>query len=261
MLLFDDFISNSLDQDLWEGSCRQERCRIELTEIPSILQLVFPGQAETPTPAGCTGIRSHQEFDSGVFSVKMKVARCEPEAEIVNSFFTYFHNDDPEANNSEIDIEILGSEPEIIYLTVWTHADAESRLQKRVTRIVDLRKGTYKQSILDDNGFFVRHDPFAPPPFPVTGEYDFSFEDYDASKDFYEYSFAWSEDRVACEIMIEGSAYTLWELDIPGTIPRMPSQICSNIWWANVHWNENGDARAPEHEMRHSLDWIKVEEL
>ena len=259
--LFDDFTARQLDEQLWQADCRQAGTNVQAAADSSCVQLTFPGGATVNSPRGAAEIGSRASFSYGRFSTRMKAARCEPEAETVSSFYTYWHGQDPRGNNHEIDVEILGSEPEIIYLTVWTHADHQSGRQRRITRVVDLRDGSYKQSTLSGEGFIQREHPLAPPAFPIAGRYDFSFADFDASEAFYTYGFEWREQSVRYTIEIGGQPYLLWDLREPSVIPSQPAPVRANLWWSDVHWNRPAAATPPAKPVRHQLDFIRVEPL
>lgn len=257
--LFDDFAGRELDEQLWQTECRQAGTHVRAAADSSCVVLTFPGGATVNSPGGAAEIGSRASFSYGRFTARMKAARCEPQAETVSSFYTYWHGDDPRGNNHEIDVEILGSEPQIIYLTVWTHADHQSGRQRRSTRVVDLRDGSYKQSTLGAEGFIQREHPLAPPAFLITGRYDFSFPDFDASEAFYTYAFEWREQSVRYTIEIAGRPYLLWDLREPSVIPSHPAPVRANLWWSDVHWNRPATATPPSKPVRHQLDFIRVE--
>lgn len=250
----DHFNSDSIDKTIWTPETRQPGTRVERGGEPSCLDLVLPPNAAATSPSGAAEIVSKAECHYGTYTGRFKAARCESEAETVSSLFTFLRDDSPDANNSEIDIEILGSEPHVIYLTVWTHQ--APGLQKRVTRVIDMPSGTWKQSVLSPDGFLVRDNPLAPPPFPESGTLDRPVPGFDASADFYTYKFEWRKDRVTYHIEIDGEWLPLWDFTTPGAIPWKPATLRANLWVSNVHWNCPAAARAPTTEVRHRFDFI-----
>ena len=118
---FDHFENGLVDNFLqWEGTVTDRRGSMQFPEGSSHMELRFDAGSELAHPNGGPEWISKHAYQFGTFSCSMKATRCAPEEECVSSFYTYFHDDDTEANASEIDIEILGSEPENIYLTIWT---------------------------------------------------------------------------------------------------------------------------------------------
>ncbi|PCJ59066.1 MAG: hypothetical protein COA79_11955 [Planctomycetota bacterium] len=243
----------------YEDSVKTRKGCLRFPVGSSQLELLFEPNSTLPNPNGGPEWISEERYLFGNFSCSMKAARCAPEEECVSSFYTYFHDDDSNANSSEIDIEILGSEPENIYLTIWTHADAENKKQKRVTRVIDMRNGSFKETVLDPNGCLHRDHLFSPPEFPITGMFDFSFPDFDASESFYEYTFEWRKDTIRYFIGIAGKQYLLWEFTNVFAIPVKASSLRANLWWTDVHWNCDKKAAAPTNEMIHRFDWVKYE--
>jgi hypothetical protein len=259
--LYDDFSGNELDRTVWDTNLRQPGTAVNVLPEHSSVQLTFPGNAAAAGPSHSSQIGSKAPFPYGRFSVRMKAAKCEPQAETVSSFFTYWHGEDSKGNNHEIDIEILGSEPEILYFTVWTHADKEAGLQRRITRVVDLRQGNWKQSVLTEKGIIKRDDPLAPPPFPETGSYDFSIPDFNAAAGFFNYAFEWREDSVKYFIEHQGKEHLLWNLEETMVIPTHPAPIQANLWWSDVFWKCAERTRPPADPVFHTIDWIRVEPL
>ncbi len=211
---------------------------------------------------------SHEFCHYGTYSGRIKtpdVKDLQPNVGGVVGFFTYFN--DPDINgHSEIDIEWLIADPEIIYLNAWLDTDAPPEIsRRRVGRIINLAKGliyttTYTEEVgeetvripLSDN----ENSPEAIP----------AIENFDASSRFHTYGFDWHPDRIRWWIIHPETADTvvLWDYRGPRErIPQTPARFMVNIWHTDnwpVHTNRYSVER-PAHHFGVEFDWVAYEPL
>jgi hypothetical protein len=199
----------------------------------------------------------------GTYSGRLKtpaVLETQPNVGGVVGFFTYFN--DPAINgHSEIDLEWLIADPEIIYMNAWLDTDAPPEIQRRrVGRTVNLAKGIiYNTSYTEEvDGKYVS--------VPVTGNENLpekipAIENFDASARFYTYGFDWYPDRVRWWIIHPETADTvvLWDYRGPvERIPQTPARFMMNIWHTDnwpVHTNPNSVER-PAHPFGVEFDRV-----
>lgn len=200
-------------------------------------------------------ISSHQFCHYGTYSGRLKtpsVLETQPNVGGVVGFFTYYN--DPAINgHSEIDIEWLIADPEIIYLNAWLDTDAPPEIQRRrVGRIINLAKGviyttTYTEEVGEET---VR--------IPLSGyenipEKIAAIENFDASARFHTYGFDWHPDRIRWWIIHPETADTvvLWDYQGPRErIPQTPARFMMNIWHTDnwpVHTNRYSVERPAHH--------------
>jgi len=194
----------------------------------------------------------------GSYAVRLKVpdvVNIQPDVGAVVGYFTY-HMDNIEGL-SEIDIEWLIADPEIIYIGTWT--GPRDSLQ-RIGRIINLANGgIYNTSYRAGNGRNL----------PLTGEQNQPetiqpIEKYNAASQFYTYGFDWYPDRITWWIIHPntGKKIVLWDYsgstpDFTG-IPLNHTYYRLNFWHTN-NWPVETNQYSIEKPLNHyevEIDWI-----
>ena len=196
----------------------------------------------------------------GSYSARLKVpdaTKTQPDIGAVVGYFTY-HMDNV-AGLSEIDIEWLLADPEIIYVGTWTGNRGGGGLQ-RVGRVINLAKGIiYSTSYRVGNGTN----------YPLTGiqslpETIQPIENFNATTQFYTYGFDWYPDRVRWWIIHPktGKKVILWDYtgstpDFTG-IPLNHSHYRLNFWHTN-NWpveTRPNSIEKPLERYALEIDWM-----
>ena len=210
-------------------------------------------------------------FGYGSYAVSLKlpnVSELQPDVGIVAGFFTYLNdtqqtgqrrdwNQNGLPDNSEIDIEWLVADPEILYLTAYTDYDPQSGATRKVSRIVNLAKGsilsTEYAEVLGGPGVAlsgVENQPETLQAIPG----------FDASARFYTYGFDWAPDRIHWWILHPetGTKVTLWDYRGPvARIPQRPAAYMINFWHTD-NWPVVTNANSieqPDHAFALEVDW------
>jgi hypothetical protein len=225
-------------------------------EDGKIVTLLFPGDpAKGPTdgagPANASEIDSARKFSFGTYRTRVKLARCSATEELVNGIFTYFndgadHDGDQIVDNSEIDIEVLCSNPAKISLTIWKEYASDTSFIKW-TRVIDTATGNYSESPNDHEYGLVpkgQSDAFRHPGFPNP----------DA---FYEMGFEWHADRIRYFIVLDGSEITLWDFHDAAHVPQLEAPFLFNLWHAPSDWWTGASADYPAADATMSVDWFR----
>ena len=194
----------------------------------------------------------------GTYSARVRipdVTKVQPNVGAVVGYFTYLM--DPVHGLSEIDIEWLIADPEIIYVGTWT--GPRGNLQ-RVGRIINLATGTiittsYRSGSGSDK--------------PLTGmqnkpETIQPIENYNAAARFYTCGFDWYPDRLTWWIINPATheKIVLWDYtgstpDFTG-IPVSPTRYMFNFWHTNnwpVETNRNSIEK-PLYNYEVEIDWM-----
>jgi beta-glucanase (GH16 family) len=237
--------------------------------IPSVLEpetrvlTLTMDPDDRATPWQGPNISSHGFCHYGSYSGRIKipdVRTLQPNVGGVVGFFTYFN--DPAINgHSEIDIEWLIADPEIIYMNAWLDTDAPPEIsRRRVGRTINLAKGiiyntTYTEEVGDKT---VRTPLSGDENLPVKIQ---AIENFDASAGFYTYGFDWYPDRIRWWIIHPetGGKVVLWDYRGPWErIPQTPARFMINFWHTDnwpVHTNPNSVER-PVHRFGAEFDWV-----
>ena len=208
----------------------------------------------------------------GTYSARIRVPKVkdvQPNVGAVVGYFTY--NIDPEMGQSEIDIEWLIADPEIIYVGTWTGVRPA---HNRVGRTINLREGViYETSYRGEVTKEDRSKEIA-----VRGELKGKqnmpkkitpIEDFDASERFYVYGWDWYPDRITWWIIHPDTneKIILWDYEgkvlFPGQpaetgIPVVKSKYRLNFWHTNnwpVETNPNS-IEAPNYPYELEIDWM-----
>jgi beta-glucanase (GH16 family) len=220
----------------------------------NVAELVFKGNAslgpsDKLSPDFATEIGTNDAtFRYGTYRARVQLARCSSSEELVNGIFTYFndgndHDGDGLVDNSEIDIEILCSDPSIISLTIWSEYTSDTA-KKCVSRVIHTQTGAYEDTTNDqDSGHGSK------PEFKLTG-----FPDPNA---FYEMGFEWHADHIRYFIVVDGVELTLWIYTYAEYIPTLPAAFLFNVWHSTDWWSSRGTADYPASDATMRVDWFR----
>lgn len=220
----------------------------------AVAELVFKGNAslgpgDKLTPDYATEIGTNQSFSYGTYRTRVQLAQCSSSEELVNGVFTYFndgkdHDGDGLIDNSEIDIEILCSDPSIISLTIWTEYTSDTAKQC-VSRVIHTKTGAYEDSLNDTTSL----GSGTSPDFKLTG-----FPDPNA---FYEMGFEWHATSLRYFIVFGGKEVTLWTYTDAKYIPSLPAAFLFNVWHSTDWWSSQGTADYPASDAVMRVDWFR----
>jgi hypothetical protein len=232
-----------------------------------VLALSFPGGMSQNFNGTkyATSVETKDNCNYGTYKAKFNAASCEDGEGIVSGFFTYWNGIDPItgrpkddwdnnknniADNSEIDFEILGHCPSYVYMTIWTDYQRKDKNSykkeefefRKITRVINLEEGEIWQTPLGkDNTRDL--DPLSDLPSDLKKIP--KIDNFDASKDFYEYGFSWDQDYVRFFIIDkEDNKIELWNYNSSEHIPTHPGKLVFNVWHTN-DWQcvDNGEYR------------------
>lgn len=198
---------------------------------------------------GGVGFETTKTYRYGTFGTRMKTADCtgQDASGVVTAAFTYSrdHNDtngNGITDNNEIDFEILCSQPDVVWMTVWTDYDEVTENLRSITRVLNVRTGEvlkncYITSYLTDCEPPQPGENLPAKTTPIPG--------FDASKQYRTYKFDWRSDRVTFYTYDnQNRKVVLW--DYRGSadrIPQSPSLYMQNVWHSS-RWDPFGGASA-----------------
>ena len=237
--------------------------------IPSLSEkstevLMFRIDPDDPAGAGRgPEIVSKELTHFGTYSARLRVpdvTQVQPNVGAVVGYFTYLRN--PVHGLSEIDIEWLIADPEIIYVGTWT---GPSGSLQRVGRTINLATGQIYNTLyrIDSRGEgAVRNTP-------LTGaqnqpETIQPVANYNASARFYTYGFDWYPDRVRWWMINPATHEKIVLWDYTGStphftgIPVSPTRYMLNFWHTNnwpVQTNPNSIEK-PRYAYELEIDWM-----
>jgi beta-glucanase (GH16 family) len=216
-----------------------------------------------PSPSGAAEASTKSAVKYGTFEVRAKTADCsaQREAGVVTGLFTYAndgrdHDGDGITDNSEIDIEVLCAQPEVLYLTIWTDF-VNGGAQRRVSRTVNVKTGQisrtcYHQSFDDCQALSGTEAQ------PSTLGAHPSFSSATA---YHEYGFTWSSTGVRYWVVLDGARVILWDYRGPAQrVPSQPSEFINNVWHTN-NWyplSDRGAVQRPNAPVVACVDWSRV---
>jgi hypothetical protein len=192
----------------------------------------------------------------GTYAVRLKipdVKNVQPDVGAVVGYFTYHTDSVP--GLSEIDIEWLVADPQIIYIGTWTGPRGDLR---RIGRTINIANGTIYNTIYRERlSGFKR---------PLTGDQSKpdtvpAIADYDASARFYTYGFDWYHDRIRWWMIHPATADTLVLWDYRGSlegIPQNHSRYRLNFWYTDS-WPAETNPKSierPLHPYELEVDWM-----
>jgi hypothetical protein len=210
-------------------------------------------------------VETKASYRFGTFSARLKSVdtRGQPDAGIITGLFTYFNNGTDQTgdglpDNSEIDFEWLGAEPQSVYLTMWTDYRASDERHKRVTRKINLATGTIE--------FCNFTESFSGPEVKLTGNENLpstvqAIPGYNSATTYYEYGFSWTASRVTWWIVLPGGTKSiLWDYQGPAArIPGRSSTFMINAWHSD-NWppeTRPTAVRPPTAPVSMFVDWVQ----
>jgi beta-glucanase (GH16 family) len=222
----------------------------------NVAELLFHGDAalgpdDSLSPAYATEIGTNEAFSYGEYRARVQLAECASNEELVNGVFTYFndgddHDGDGLIDNSELDIEILCSDPSILSLTIWSeYTSDEDGGNVHVTREIDTKTGDYWDTLNYTTDLGSGNSP------------DFLLEGFPSSGAFYEMGFDWRAESVRYFLVFGGEEVTLWEFADPAYIPSLPAYFLFNIWHSSDWWNDEGEGDFPANDAAMRVDWLR----
>ena len=191
------------------------------------LRLTLPADPE-PGAAGSAVIASNDEFRYGSFGTRMRTADCtgQDHPGVITGTFTY---------SSEIDIEFLCAQPNVVYHSIWTDYAQVGNAFREITRAVDLGTGKVLENCyLEAYGqacgpaLAGEDSPASVPASPT----------FDSATRFHTYAFDWEPDHVTFTAD-DGAGRTevLWDYRGPkDRIPSLPSALYQNVTYT-AHWD------------------------
>lgn len=222
-----------------------------------VAELVLPGAAEPENigPKYATQRNTRQRFHFGSFRSRLAFGACAPGEEAVQAFFGFFtddqdHDGDGIADDLEINLQVLCSDPNKLYLTVFTDFDAQPRPRfRKLSRLVDFTNGERFDTPSPESESFesVGVDPalVAPNAF--------------AAGVFHELGFDWSSETLRFSILLGGQERELWTLTGAERIPQEPVYVMLNLWHPESHWYPpQALADYPANDVRMLVDWVSV---
>lgn len=192
----------------------------------------------------------------GSYAVRLKVPdvkEVQPNVGAVVGYFTY-HVDSAEGL-SEVDIEWLIADPEIIYVGTWT---GEPGKLQRIGRAINLAKG-----IIYSTTSRVGHKGTRSPLIGLQSQPETipAIEGYNASLRFYTYGFDWYPDHLRWWMIHPTSADTVVLWDYQGSslgIPQNRSRYRLNFWHTN-DWAVETNPKSIEKPLQPyevEVDWM-----
>jgi hypothetical protein len=218
----------------------------------NVTELVFKGDpnlgpSDKLTPDYATEVGTNDgTFHYGTYRTRVQLARCGPSEELVNGIFTYFndgkdHDGDGMIDNSEIDIEILCSDPSIISLTIWTESGASG--SRNAARVIHTKTGAYEDTLNDRTSLGSGTNP----------DFKQTFPDPNA---FYEMGFEWHATSIRYFMVFGDKEVTLWTYTDPAYIPTLPASFLFNVWHSDNWWT-GGTADYPAADAILRVDWFR----
>lgn len=209
-------------------------------EDGNVLRLKFSAGDSSAGPIRGPNLQSREWVHFGRFSARIKTPATQPSVGMVTGFFTYFNdywanplnpldeNNNGIADNSEIDIELLGAQPHHIWLTIWTDYQPGVGF-RRVTRTINMRTGAILQTPKGLEHVHFLADPGFLFPYTIPG--------FDHTRNFYKYSFYWSANSVRFYVEDGTREILLWNFTDPDYIPTHPARFMFNLWHNEKHWH------------------------
>lgn len=232
------------------------------------LRLTLPGGAQQ-TPDGGAEVGARNLTGKGWYGARMRAADCtsQPDAGVKTGLFTYYkdkgdRNGNGIEDNSEIDIEFLCSEPNVIHLTLYTDYQPPSapggERMRKVNRSIDLstgriiRSACYKESFDQPScgtSYPGEHNPSTLPAIPG----------FDSGKGYWDYAFHWHDTGV--NFYLYDKTRSRWQQlwDYRGPVDRVPSLAGTfrhNVWW-NAAWKDEkgGGGEQPRVDTHVDVDY------
>ncbi|HBF07277.1 MAG TPA: hypothetical protein DHW71_00350 [Gammaproteobacteria bacterium] len=232
--------------------------------LDSTLRLLFPGDpllepADKTSPTYATEAVRIEYSHYGRYEFSVNFAECTSGEEVVNGVFVYNRTGDDDNQNgigdsSEIDIEVLCGEPQVLWLSVWTDYEYDSNTQtesfRKKTRAINMLTGSYIQTPEGGEGSYNNEQ---------AGQLDFQVLDFPNSNVYYHLGFEWHEDSVRWFMIHDGQERTLWHMTDVDMVPQDPAQIMFNVWHTATHWYSGGEADYPASDAEMKVDFVRYQ--
>ncbi|GAA3605044.1 hypothetical protein GCM10022223_20960 [Kineosporia mesophila] len=212
------------------------------------LKLTLPANPEAG-PMGGVGFETTKAYQYGTFGTRMKTADCTGQNApgVVSAAFTYSrdHNDtngNGVTDNNEIDFEILCSQPDVVWMTIWTDYSETSNNLRSISRVVNVRTGQVLYNCYIVSYGTGCQTPQAGENVPAKTQ---PIPGFDASKQFRTYKFDWQPDHITFYTFDnQNRKVVLWDYRGPADrIPHTPSLFMQNVWHS-AHWDPFGGGSA-----------------
>jgi hypothetical protein len=229
----------------------------------AVLALTVPGNAGFDSNSyvgpGAHAIEVVKDGGSqlyGRYEFDVSFPSCGSDEELVSGLFTYFNDGSDEDgdgvnDNSEIDIEHLCGDPQILWLTVWTdYEESPTTAFRRTARAINMRTGDYRETELGNSSFGSAWSNgslsgLSIDNFPVPGEY-------------YTLGFEWTQNEVRYFIIEGGEELDLFTIAGSTYVPQRPAQLLLNLWHSSTQWWDNTTADYPKSTAVLRFDGVRV---
>ncbi len=198
---------------------------------------------------GGTQLYGRYEFD-------VSFPSCGADEELVSGLFTYFNNGsdadgDNINDNSEIDIEHLCGDPQILWLTVWTdYEESPTTAFQRSSRAINMRTGAFRETAFGNTSFAGAWTNGTLPGLAVAN--------FPAPSAYYTLGFEWTENTVRY-FMIDGDEeIDLYTVSGKTYVPQRPAELLLNFWHSSTQWWDNTTADFPKNNAVLSFDAVRV---
>jgi hypothetical protein len=181
-------------------------------------------------------------------------AHCGQGEGVDTGFFIYWKSNDGSGLSTEIDFEILGATPQLVYMTVRTKHGDETKPGtgsfSKTTRLIYLRTGDIWQTPKGQEDTWNLAEQSEPLPTTIL--------DYDASANYYTYGFTWLQNSVRFFIYDwTGNKIELWTFPDSALIPTNPAQLYFNLWHNAVDFKTGAQLSIPSANAIAKVDWVE----
>lgn len=229
----------------------------------AVLSLTIPGNPDF-TSASYVGPGAHaievvknggaQLY--GRYEFDVSFPSCGSDEELVSGLFTYF-NDGSDADsdgvndNSEIDIEHLCGDPQVLWFTVWTdYEETPTTAFRRSSRAIDMRTGAYRETDLGNDSW---GDPWTNGTLP-----GINIDNFPVPGAYYTLGFEWTENAVRYFIVDGGEEKDLFTVNGAAYVPQRAASLLLNFWHPSTQWWDNVSADFPESTAVLRFDGVRV---
>lgn len=210
----------------------------------TVVQLRMRGKSCNVLPGNTEGanLEFHNETGFGNYSIRMKTAMAPLSDGLVSAFFIYSYRSPDDV--SEIDYEMLSSEPEVVYNTIWN--SQKNKIERKVNLATGDVLTTRKCTLIDTtwNCRTIISNPSRVTPIPG----------FDHRMNYYTYSFIWLRNSVKFYVYNDiGQKITLWSYYGKSDIPYKPAKTTLELW----HTNDLGPGiNSPTTDVFVNFDWF-----
>lgn len=192
----------------------------------------------------------------GRYEFDVSFPSCGSDEELVSGLFTYFNDgsdedEDGVNDNSEIDIEHLCGDPQILWFTVWTdYEEVPSTAFRRSSRAINMRTGAYRETSLGNDSW---GDEW------TNGSLsDLAIENFPVPGAYYTLGFEWTQDSVRYFIIDGGEEKDLFTVSGAAYVPQRAASLLLNFWHPSTQWWDNVSADFPKSTAVLRFDGVRV---